>query len=97
MPLTDMQIRKAKAAEKPYKLTDGGGLHLAISPAGGKVWRLRYEIAGKEKLLTIGPTRTSAFRKPVRPAWPRRSCFARAKIHLQRKRIAGVLPPPRPM
>lgn len=55
MPLTDMQIRKAKAAEKPYKLTDGGGLHLAISPAGGKVWRLRYEIAGKEKLLTIGP------------------------------------------
>lgn len=55
MPLTDIQIRKAKAAEKPYKLTDGGGLHLAISPAGGKVWRLRYEIAGKEKLLTIGP------------------------------------------
>lgn len=55
MPLTDMQIRKAKAAEKPYKLTDGGGLHLAVSPAGGKVWRLRYEIAGKEKLLTIGP------------------------------------------
>ncbi|MGR7995503.1 hypothetical protein [Xanthobacter sp. ZOL 2024] len=28
MPLTDMWIRKAKAAEKPYKLTDGGGLHL---------------------------------------------------------------------
>jgi hypothetical protein len=25
--LTDVQIRKAKAADKPYKLTDGGGLH----------------------------------------------------------------------
>lgn len=55
MPLTDMQIRKARATVKPYKLTDGGGLHLAVSPAGGKVWRLRYDIAGKEKLLTIGP------------------------------------------
>ncbi|MFG1343543.1 Arm DNA-binding domain-containing protein [Xanthobacter autotrophicus DSM 431] len=50
-----LQIRKAKAAEKPYKLTDGGGFHLAVSPAGGKVWRLRDEIAGKEKRLTIGP------------------------------------------
>lgn len=55
MPLTDAQIRKAKPQEKLYKLTDGGGLYLAVSPTGGKVWRLRYEIAGKEKLLTIGP------------------------------------------
>lgn len=52
--LTDTQIRKAKPADKPYKLTDGGGLYLAVSPAGSKVWRLRYEIEGKEKLLTIG-------------------------------------------
>ena len=55
MPLTDVQIRKAKPADRLYKLTDGGGLYLAVSPAGGKVWRLRYEIGGKEKLLTIGP------------------------------------------
>ncbi|MFG1294433.1 Arm DNA-binding domain-containing protein [Xanthobacter variabilis] len=54
-------------------MTDGGGLHLAVSPAGDKVWRLRYEIAGKEKLLTIGPYPDSAFRKPVRPAQLRRS------------------------
>lgn len=55
MPLTDTQIRKAKAVDHPIKLTDGGGLYLFISPAGSKTWRLRYEIAGKEKLLTIGP------------------------------------------
>jgi hypothetical protein len=53
--LTDAQIRKAKAARKPYKLTDGGGLHLYVTPAGGKLWRLRYEFERKEKLLSIGP------------------------------------------
>ena len=54
MPLTDVQIRKAKPAEKPFKLNDGGGLHLYVSVAGGKSWRYRYEIGGREKLLTIG-------------------------------------------
>lgn len=53
--LTDVQIRKAKAAERPYKLTDGGGLHVYVTPAGGKLWRLRYEYGRKEKLLSIGP------------------------------------------
>jgi Arm DNA-binding domain len=49
------KIRKAKAADKPYKLTDGGGLHVYVTPAGGKLWRLRYELERKEKLLSIGP------------------------------------------
>jgi hypothetical protein len=53
--LTDAQIRKAKAADKPYKLTDGAGLHVYVTPAGGKQWRLRYEFERKEKLLSIGP------------------------------------------
>ena len=53
--LTDVQICKAKAADKPYKLTDGGGLHVYVTPAGGRLWRLRYEFERKEKLLSIGP------------------------------------------
>lgn len=52
--LTDVRIRKAKPADKPYKLTDGGGLHLYVSAAGSKLWRWRYEYAGKERLLSIG-------------------------------------------
>ncbi|MER8862067.1 integrase arm-type DNA-binding domain-containing protein [Mesorhizobium sp. M0757] len=52
--LTDIAIKKAKAADKPYKMTDGGGLHLFVSTAGGKLWRFRYEVGGKEKLLSIG-------------------------------------------
>ena len=35
--LTDVQARKAKAADRPYKLTDGGGLHVCVTPAGGKL------------------------------------------------------------
>jgi hypothetical protein len=53
--LTDIQTRKAKAADRSYKLTDGGGLHVCVTPAGGKLWRLRYEFNRAEKLLSIGP------------------------------------------
>ncbi|OIV47544.1 integrase [Sodalis sp. TME1] len=52
--LTIKQIDAAKPKQKPYRLTDTGGLGLYISVAGSKVWRLRYEVQGKEKLLTLG-------------------------------------------
>ncbi|AOL93833.1 tyrosine-type recombinase/integrase [Porphyrobacter sp. LM 6] len=54
MALTDVAIRKAKPGPKPVKLADGGGMHLLITPAGGKLWRLKYRIDGREKLLAIG-------------------------------------------
>ena len=54
MPLTDAKIRNAKAAEKPYKLTDGGGLYMEVRPSGVKLWRHRYRIAGKENVFAIG-------------------------------------------
>ncbi len=53
--LTDVKARKAKPAEKPYRLTDTGRLFLWVTPAGGKIWRFRYEYQGKEKLLALGP------------------------------------------
>jgi hypothetical protein len=33
MVLTQFAIVEAKAAEKPYKLADGGGLHLLVRPS----------------------------------------------------------------
>ena len=54
MALTDIAIRHAKLAEKQYKLADGAGLYLLVTPAGGKLWRLKYRLAGKEKLLAFG-------------------------------------------
>jgi len=54
MALTDIAIRQAKPAAKQYKIADGGGLYLLVTPAGGKLWRLKYRVAGKEKLLAFG-------------------------------------------
>lgn len=54
MPLTDRTIINLKPAAKPYKKYDSGGLHLFVSPSGGKLWRLTYRYGGKEKLLSLG-------------------------------------------
>ncbi|EQB3908538.1 tyrosine-type recombinase/integrase [Klebsiella pneumoniae] len=55
MKLTIKKIETAKPADKPYKLFDGGGLYLHVTPNGSKLWRLKYRFAGKEKTLSIGP------------------------------------------
>src|SRR3954468_13452362 len=52
--LTEMRVRGAKRAEKPYKLFDERGLFMLVTPAGGRPWRFRYWIGGVEKLLTLG-------------------------------------------
>lgn len=54
MPLNDSQIKNAKPTDKPYKLSDGGGLTLLIQPGGSKWWRLRYRMNGTEKMLSLG-------------------------------------------
>lgn len=54
MPITEVTARNAKPQSKPYKLTDGDGLFLLVTPAGGKYWRLKYYFNGKEKLLALG-------------------------------------------
>lgn len=54
MKLTARQISTAKPTEKPYKLSDGGGLYLLVNPNGSRYWRMKYRYAGKEKLLSIG-------------------------------------------
>lgn len=54
MPLTDVTVRTAKPRDKTYKLSDSGGLYVEITPAGGKRWRWKYRIEGREKLLSMG-------------------------------------------
>jgi integrase len=52
--LSDITARSAKAKPAPYKLSDGGGLHLLVTPAGGRLWRLAYRYGGKQKTLALG-------------------------------------------
>ncbi|RFP27604.1 integrase arm-type DNA-binding domain-containing protein [Duganella sp. BJB476] len=54
MLLTDVKIKNAKPAVKPYKLYDERGLFLIVTPNGGKWWRLKYRFENKEKLLSLG-------------------------------------------
>lgn len=60
MPLTEMVIKNTKPAAKAQRLFDGGGLYLEVAPSGGKLWRLKYRVEGREKRLSLGiyPTTT---------------------------------------
>jgi integrase len=50
----DVAFRSAKPREKPFKLSDGGGLFLLVQPNATKLWRLAYRFDGKQKLLALG-------------------------------------------
>jgi integrase len=54
MPLTDIQIKRAKQKDKAYRMSDGGGMYIWVTPAGGKLWRWAYMYRGKEKLMALG-------------------------------------------
>lgn len=57
MPLTDIAIKAARPQARPYKLADGEGLHLLVTPAGGKLGRLAYRFGGLQKRLAFGSYR----------------------------------------
>ena len=81
MALTDATVKTAKPADKAYKLGDAGGLYLFVTPAGGKLWRLKYRIDGKEQKLSFG-------------AYPDVSLAdARAKRDEARKQLANNINP----
>jgi len=79
--LTQLQITSAKSKAKPYNLSDGQGLVLAVQTSGSKLWRFRYRYGGRQKTLHIGP-------------WPATSLAdAREKCREARKTIAAGLDP----
>ena len=81
MALTDATVKTAKPADKAYKLGDAGGLYLFVTSAGGKLWRLKYRIDGKEQKLSFG-------------AYPDVSLAdARAKRDEVRKQLANNINP----
>ena len=54
MPLKDLEIKNAKPADRPFKLSDGEGMFLLVQPNGSKLWRMKYRLGGKERLLSFG-------------------------------------------
>jgi hypothetical protein len=54
-PLSLLQVKNAKPKTKPYKLFDGGGLYLELTPGGSKRWHLKYrQLNGSENRLSFG-------------------------------------------
>lgn len=79
--LSDSAIRKAKPAERQYKLPDERGLHLLVRPTGSKLWQVRYRHDGKEKTASLG-------------AYPEVSLAeAREKREALRKQVAAGIDP----
>jgi integrase len=52
--LSDLAIKSAKPGGISRKLYDHGGLYLLVTPAGGKLWRLKYRVNRREKTLSFG-------------------------------------------
>jgi integrase len=55
-PLTNTEVKQAKAKDKQYKLSDGDGLQLRVMPNGSKQWLLDYikPISKKRTSMTFG-------------------------------------------
>lgn len=53
-PLSEIKVRNAKPQANAYKIFDGGGLYLFVTPSGGKLWHFKYRFDRKEKKLTFG-------------------------------------------
>ena len=76
MALTVREVAAAAAREKSYKLTDGAGLYLFVTVAGGKSWRANYLDAGRQKTRTYG-------------LWPAMSLADARKAHHAARALAG--------
>lgn len=54
MALTELQIKHLKPKDTLYRVADEAGLCIEVSPAGGKLWRLRYYYQGKAQMMSLG-------------------------------------------
>lgn len=52
--LTDKGIKALQPRATLYRVADGDGLCLEITPAGAKHWRYRFRIGGKATMVAIG-------------------------------------------
>lgn len=54
MSLSNIKIKNAAPRDRNWKLFDEKGLYLLITPAGSKLWQLKYRHLGKERKLSLG-------------------------------------------
>src|ERR1700722_19595595 len=52
--LSNAAIKAATPRAKPYRLYDERGLHLLVTPRGGRWWRIKFRFGGKAQMLSLG-------------------------------------------
>jgi integrase len=87
MPLSDRRIRNAKPKASRYRLSDTHGLALEVSSAGGRYWRYRYRLDGKENIFAAGEWCSAPYGETVEHAAKRR---ASGRLTLAEARIERV-------
>ena len=89
MSLTDTAIKAAKPAAKPYKLFDERGLYLLVKPRGGRLWRLKYRVDGREKSFRSAFIPTCRLPRRGNGATKRADCLpSKSILVLAKKRSA---------
>lgn len=54
MSLNDNKIKGLKPKEKLYRTADEKGLAIEVTPLGKKLWRYRFRLHGKAKMISLG-------------------------------------------
>lgn len=83
MAITVRAVQTAQGRDRPYKLTDGAGLYLHVSTAGGKSWRANYMRSGKQATRTYGK-------------WPAMSLADARKAHTAARDDRAIANAPKP-
>lgn len=52
--LTVVDIRAPRPPDRPFKLSDGNGVHLLVEPSEALLWRFRYKVFGIAQKLSLG-------------------------------------------
>ncbi|MGZ5906627.1 MAG: Arm DNA-binding domain-containing protein, partial [Reyranella sp.] len=73
MALTDRSIRNAKPKARRYRLSDAHGLALEVSTAGGRYWRYRYRLDGRENIFAAGEWCSAPYGETIEQAEKRRA------------------------
>lgn len=91
-PLTHTQVVNAKPKKgvKITRLFDGGGLYLEISPAGSKLWRLKYTFNDSECRMALGTYPPTTLEQARKIADKQRELIAKGINPIQHKRAKAA-------
>lgn len=89
--LTDSIITSTEPSDRPKRISDGRGMYLEISPAGGRLWRLKFRFAGKEKRMSLGTYPDVSLAKARQRREAARRLIADGVNPVERRRAQKVL------